>query len=124
MTYVGDYRSAERDQILESVLVGPITRGTHKFCFQVGRGHCCLSLLTPIGGRTRFRVSSRGLRSWSDYCFHQLLLQVTGVYSYWLLRFERVRDTSMGPFSHSAEHYRGRASCYPYPYLLGTLNVQ
>ena len=35
MTYVGDYRTTERDQILESVLVGPITRGTHKFCFQV-----------------------------------------------------------------------------------------
>ncbi|KAK8806720.1 hypothetical protein WA588_005523 [Blastocystis sp. NMH] len=34
MTYVGDYRTTERDQILESVLVGPITRGTHKFCFQ------------------------------------------------------------------------------------------
>ncbi|KAK8821804.1 hypothetical protein WA556_002249 [Blastocystis sp. ATCC 50177/Nand II] len=34
LTYVGDYRSTEGDQILDSVLVGPITRGTHKFCFQ------------------------------------------------------------------------------------------
>lgn len=35
MTYVGDYRSVEKDQILDAVLVGPINRGTHKFCFQV-----------------------------------------------------------------------------------------
>ena len=35
LTYVGDYRSTDGDQILDSVLVGPITRGTHKFCFQV-----------------------------------------------------------------------------------------
>ena len=35
MTYIGDYRTTERDQLLESVLVGPVTRGTHKFCFQV-----------------------------------------------------------------------------------------
>ena len=35
MTYVGDYRSVEKDQILDSILVGPINRGTHKFCFQV-----------------------------------------------------------------------------------------
>lgn len=35
MTYVGDYRSIEKDQILDSILVGPINRGTHKFCFQV-----------------------------------------------------------------------------------------
>lgn len=35
MTYVGDYRSVDKDQILDAVLVGPINRGTHKFCFQV-----------------------------------------------------------------------------------------
>lgn len=35
MIYVGDYRSVEKDQILDSVLVGPIYKGTHKFCFQV-----------------------------------------------------------------------------------------
>lgn len=35
MTYVGDYRSTEGDQVLDDVLVGPITQGTHKFCFQV-----------------------------------------------------------------------------------------
>ncbi|CBK22493.2 uncharacterized protein [Blastocystis hominis] len=34
MTYVGDYRSTEGDQVLDDVLVGPITQGTHKFCFQ------------------------------------------------------------------------------------------
>ena len=35
MTYVGDYRTVEKDQVLDAVLVGPINRGTHKFCFQV-----------------------------------------------------------------------------------------
>lgn len=35
MTYVGDYRSVEKDQVLDAILVGPINRGTHKFCFQV-----------------------------------------------------------------------------------------
>ena len=35
MTYVGDYRSTDGDQVLDDVLVGPITQGTHKFCFQV-----------------------------------------------------------------------------------------
>ena len=33
--YVGDHKSMEGDQILDSILVGPISRGTHKFCFQV-----------------------------------------------------------------------------------------
>ncbi|CBK22106.2 uncharacterized protein [Blastocystis hominis] len=32
--YVGDHKSMEYDQILDSILVGPISRGTHKFCFQ------------------------------------------------------------------------------------------
>ena len=35
LIYVGDHRSVEGDQVLDSILVGPVTRGTHKFFFQV-----------------------------------------------------------------------------------------
>ena len=37
LTYVGDHRTVEGDQVLDSVMIGPISRGTHKFCLQVGR---------------------------------------------------------------------------------------
>ena len=36
LTYVGDHRTVEGDQVLDSVMIGPISRGTHKFCLQVG----------------------------------------------------------------------------------------
>lgn len=35
IVYVGDHKSPEGDQMLDSILVGPIFRGTYKFCFQV-----------------------------------------------------------------------------------------
>ena len=35
LIYVGDHRSTEADQVLDSILVGPIVRGTHKIYFQV-----------------------------------------------------------------------------------------
>ncbi|OAO14038.1 anti-silencing factor [Blastocystis sp. ATCC 50177/Nand II] len=34
LTYVGDHRTVEGDQVLDSVMIGPISRGTHKFCLQ------------------------------------------------------------------------------------------
>lgn len=54
LTYVGDYRSTDGDQILDSVLVGPITRGTHKFCFQVGFSPSRISI--SHGRRQRRRI--------------------------------------------------------------------
>lgn len=35
LIYVGDHRTTDGDQVLDSILVGPVIRGTHKFCFQV-----------------------------------------------------------------------------------------
>ena len=35
--YVGSAESEEFDQVLDTVLVGPLVGGRHKFVFQVGR---------------------------------------------------------------------------------------
>ena len=38
VTYVGSAESEEYDQVLDTVLVGPLPAGTHKFVLQVS--HC------------------------------------------------------------------------------------
>ena len=70
MTYVGDYRSTDGDQVLDDVLVGPITQGTHKFCFQVR----FFRFIFIVGKCSRSRQDSGGLslRSYGDS--HHLLL--------------------------------------------------
>ena len=43
--YVGSASTEEYDQVLDSVLVGPIPMGSHKFVFQVCASVCvCLSV--------------------------------------------------------------------------------
>lgn len=36
--YVGSASSEDHDQVLDSVLVGPVPQGRHKFLFEVGTG--------------------------------------------------------------------------------------
>lgn len=86
LTYVGDYRSTEGDQILDSVLVGPITRGTHKFCFQVRIVLSVVFNSRGVDGSSRFVASSCRLSSGSDGDSHHLLLPITGVHPNWVLR--------------------------------------
>ena len=39
--YVGSAESEEYDQVLDSVLVGPVPAGRHMFVFQVFNKFCC-----------------------------------------------------------------------------------
>jgi hypothetical protein len=44
--YVGSAQSEENDQILESIMVGPVPRGTNRFIFEVSKRDGGVALCT------------------------------------------------------------------------------
>lgn len=117
MTYVGDYRSTEGDQVLDDVLVGPITQGTHKFCFQVGGP----ASLLFVGKCAQSGDYSGRLPAGRDSDSHHLLLPQSRIHPHWILYFEYVRWKLEGLFSNSTRDPCRQAQSHSHAHLLGVV---
>lgn len=98
--YVGDHKSMEGDQILDSILVGPISRGTHKFCFQV----CLSRFLHSLGECSRLYKDSRYINTGFDGDSYLLLLQVPRIRARRLLSKHQLQHSLEAIFPNRTYH--------------------
>ena len=112
--YVGDHKSMEGDQILDSILVGPISRGTHKFCFHV----CLFRLLHSLGECSRLYKDSRYIDFGFDGDSYLLLLQVPGIRARRLLFEHQLQHSLEAIFPNRAYHLCRQAANNLFSYFL------
>ena len=104
--YVGDHKSMEGDQILDSILVGPVSRGTHKFCFQVW----LFPLKSCLGQCSRLLKDSGCINFGLDSDSAFLLLQVPGIRACGLLSEHQLQHSLEAIFPNRAYNLCGQAA--------------
>lgn len=73
--YVGSAEDDRYDQVLDSIMVGPVPVGINKFVFQVKRLKSNLLIFPNLDGRSKSSFNSGNRFGWCDGSFDCLQLQ-------------------------------------------------